>query len=452
MGNILSLTIFLPLLGATILAIFLRGDDDAAQSNAKWVALVTTSTTFVSSLFIITNFDPADTGFQLVEQRDWILGLQYKVGVDGVSVLFVMLTTFLMPLVIGACWDMRQRVKEYMIAFMLLETMLLGAFLALDIVLFYLFAEACLIPVFLIIGIWGGAHRVQAGFKFFLLALCGSAAMLLAFVAMFDAAGSTDVAVLLDHSFDPQSVNLAGSAVTGGLQTLLWLALFAAFAIKMALWPLHTWFPDAEEQAPSAGSIVMAALLAKVGGYGLLRFLLPMLPVGTEVMAPFVLTLAAVAIVYAALVALLQDDMKKVIAYGAVAHMGYVTMGVVSLNQQGLDGAIFHLISHSLIVTALFVCMGALHHRMETTQISAFGGITKRMPSFALTLMFFLMASAGLPGTAGFVGPFLSIVGVFQVNTWVAVAAAVGIVLSGAYAVGLFRRVMFGDLIKESLK
>jgi NADH-quinone oxidoreductase subunit M len=452
MGNVLSLTTFLPLLGAVILALFLRGDDVAAQSNAKWVALVTTAVTFLTSLFIFGNFDPADPGFQMVEQRDWLLGLQYKMGVDGISILFVMLTTFLMPLVIASCWDVKERVKEYMIAFLLLETLMLGVFMALDLVLFYLFFEAGLIPMFLIIGIWGGKNRIYASFKFFLYTFLGSVLMLVAMVAMFSAAGTTDIPTLMTFTFETESFSILGVQIIGGMQTLMWLAFFASFAVKMPMWPVHTWLPDAHVQAPTAGSVVLAAILLKMGGYGFLRFSLPMFPVGSDVMGPMVLWLSAIAIVYTSLVALVQEDMKKLIAYSSVAHMGFVTMGIFAVNQQGLDGAIFQMISHGFISGALFLCVGVIYDRMHTREIDAYGGLVNRMPAYALIFMFFTMANVGLPGTSGFVGEFLTLIGIFQVNTWVAAVATSGVILSAAYALWLYRRVVMGDLIKESLR
>ena len=452
MGNILSLTTFLPLLGAVILALFLRGDDEAAQRNAKWVALVTTVVTFICSMFILTNFDPNNTGFQMVETREWLLGLQYKMGVDGISILFVMLTTFLMPLVIASCWDVKARVKEYMIAFLILETLMLGVFLALDLVLFYLFFEAGLIPMFLIIGIWGGKNRIYASFKFFLYTFLGSVLMLVAMVAMFSEAGTTDIPTLMTHTFGTESFSVLGVQIVGGMQTLMWLAFFASFAVKMPMWPVHTWLPDAHVQAPTAGSVVLAAILLKMGGYGFLRFSLPMFPVGSEVMGPLVLWLSAIAIVYTSLVALVQEDMKKLIAYSSVAHMGYVTMGIFAVNQQGIDGAIFQMISHGFISGALFLCVGVIYDRMHTREIDAYGGLVNRMPAYALIFLFFTMANVGLPGTSGFVGEFLVLVGIFQVNTWVALIATSGVILSAAYALWLYRRVVMGDLIKESLK
>jgi NADH-quinone oxidoreductase subunit M len=452
MENLLSIITFIPAVAAGILALFLRGDDQAARNNAKWVALVATSTTFLVSVFVLVGFDPADTGFQFVEEYDWILGLKYKMGVDGISILFVMLTTFLMPITIASCWTMETRVKEYMIAFLMLETLMLGVFCALDLVLFYLFFEAGLIPMFLIIGIWGGKERIYAAFKFFLYTFLGSVLMLVAMVAMYVDAGTTDIPSLLTHIFASETMNVAGVHVVGGLQTLLFLAFFASFAVKMPMWPVHTWLPDAHVQAPTAGSVVLAAILLKMGGYGFLRFSLPMFPIGADLLSPLVLWMSAIAIVYTSLVALAQEDMKKLIAYSSVAHMGYVTMGIFAANQQGVDGAIFQMISHGFISGALFLCVGVIYDRMHTRDIDAYGGLVNRMPHYALIFMFFTMANVGLPGTSGFVGEFLVLVGIFQVNTWVAAVATSGVILSAAYGLWLYRRVVFGDLIKESLK
>lgn len=452
MGNLLSLTTFIPLLGAIILALFLRGDDAAAQGNAKWVAMATTVSTFLVSLFILFGFDASNTDFQMVEEREWLMGMSYKMGVDGISILFVMLTTFLMPLVIASCWNVSTRVKEYMIAFLLLETLMLGVFMALDLVLFYLFFEAGLIPMFLIIGIWGGKNRIYASFKFFLYTFLGSVLMLVAMVAMFSQAGTTDIPELMAFQFEYDTFPFLGINIIGGMQTLMWMAFFASFAVKMPMWPVHTWLPDAHVQAPTAGSVVLAAILLKMGGYGFLRFSLPMFPIGSEVMGTFVLWLSAIAIIYTSLVALVQQDMKKLIAYSSVAHMGYVTMGIFAVNQQGIDGAIFQMISHGFISGALFLCVGVIYDRMHTREINAYGGLVNRMPAYALIFLFFTMANVGLPGTSGFVGEFLVLVGIFQVNTWVATFATSGVILSAAYALWLYRRVVLGDLIKESLR
>ena len=452
MDNLLSIVTFIPAVAAAILAVFLRGSDEAAQRNAKWVALIATTLTFVVSLFILFEFDASNTGFQFVEDREWLLGLKYKMGVDGISVLFVMLTTFMMPLTIAASWGVTTRVKEYMIAFLLLETLMLGVFMALDLVLFYLFFEAGPIPMFLIIGIWGGKERIYASFKFFLYTFLGSVLMLVAMVAMFSDAGTTDIAALLKHEFESETFSVLGVHVIGGMQTLMFLAFFASFAVKMPMWPVHTWLPDAHVQAPTAGSVVLAAILLKMGGYGFLRFSLPMFPVGAEVLTPLVLWMSAIAIVYTSLVALAQSDMKKLIAYSSVAHMGYVTMGIFAANQQGVDGAIFQMLSHGFISGALFLCVGVIYDRMHTREIDAYGGLVNRMPAYALIFMFFTMANVGLPGTSGFIGEFLTLVGIFQVNTWVAAVATTGVILSAAYALWLYRRVVMGDLIKESLR
>ncbi len=452
MDNLISILIFLPLIGAAILGFFLRGDEPAARRNAKWLALIATSATFLFSIALIGGFDPNDTGFQFVEEREWIFGLTYKVGVDGISVLFVMLTTFLMPITIAACWNVEHRVKEYMIAFLVLESLMIGVFVALDLVLFYLFFEAGLIPMFLIIGIWGGKARIYAAFKFFLYTFLGSVLMLVAMITMYIDAGTTDIPALLNHRFGSETFSLMGFQIVGGLQTLLWLAFFASFAVKMPMWPVHTWLPDAHVQAPTAGSVVLAAILLKMGGYGFLRFSLPMFPVASDLLAPLVLWLSAIAIVYTSLVALAQSDMKKLIAYSSVAHMGYVTMGIFAANQQGIDGAIFQMISHGFISGALFLCVGVIYDRMHTREIDAYGGLVNRMPAYAAIFMLFTMANVGLPGTSGFVGEFLTLMGVFQVNTWVALVATAGVILSASYALWLYRRVVFGDLIKESLK
>lgn len=452
MDNLLSIVTFLPLLAALILAVFLRGTDEAAQRNAKILALVASLATFVISIAIYTEFDPSNTGFQLVEEYDWFGGLKYKVGVDGISVLFVLLTTFLMPIVIGACWVVTDRVKEYMILFLILETLMIAVFCALDLVLFYVVFEAGLIPMFLIIGIWGGQNRVYAAFKFFLYTLFGSVLMLVAMLAMWWDAGTTDIPTLLNHQFSSDAISLLGFQIFGGLQTLLFLAFFASFAVKMPMWPVHTWLPDAHVQAPTAGSVVLAAILLKMGGYGFLRFNLPMFPVASDYLATFVMTLSVIAIIYTSLVALMQQDMKKLIAYSSVAHMGFVTMGIFALNQQGLDGAIFQMISHGFISGALFLSVGVIYDRMHTREIDAYGGLVVRMPVYAMIFMFFTMANVGLPGTSGFVGEFLTLSAAFQVNTWIAFLATTGVILSAGYALWLYRRVVFGDLIKESLK
>ncbi|MBF9032256.1 NADH-quinone oxidoreductase subunit M [Rhodobacterales bacterium HKCCE3408] len=455
MDNILSIVTFLPAIAAIFMGV-LKGDDPAAQRNAKWLALAATSATFLVSLAILFQFDPNDTGFQMVEESEWLFGLSYRVGVDGISVLFVMLTTFLMPLVVAACWNVTHRVKEYMMALLILETLMLGVFVALDLVLFYLFFEGGLIPMFLIIGIWGGKDRIYAAFKFFLYTFLGSVLMLVAMVAMYIDAGTSCIGgcevSLLTHQFGAGTLDIAGVQVVGGMQTLLFLAFFASFAVKMPMWPVHTWLPDAHVQAPTAGSVVLAAILLKMGGYGFLRFSLPMFPVASDLLAEFVMILSVIAIIYTSLVAMMQEDMKKLIAYSSVAHMGYVTMGIFAANQQGIDGAIFQMLSHGFVSGALFLCVGVIYDRMHTRDIDAYGGLVVRMPAYAAVFMLFTMANVGLPGTSGFVGEFLTLIGIFKVNTWIGVLAATGVILSACYALWLYRRVVFGDLIKESLK
>lgn len=438
---ILSLVTFLPLVGV-LLILLINDDSPNARRNIRAIALWTTSITFVISLFIWTGFDNSQAGFQFVEKFAWLdSGISYHMGVDGISMLFVILTTFLMPLCILASWEsIEKRVKAYMIAFLLLETLMIGVFCALDIVLFYVFFEAGLIPMFIIIGVWGGKRRVYASFKFFLYTLAGSVLMLLAIMAMFYQSGTTDIPTLLTHQF-PAS-----------MQTWLWLAFFASFAVKMPMWPVHTWLPDAHVEAPTAGSVILAAILLKMGGYGFLRFSLPMFPLASEMFAPLVFTLSVVAIIYTSLVALMQEDMKKLIAYSSVAHMGFVTMGIFAMNQEGVQGAIFQMLSHGLVSGALFLCVGVIYDRMHTREIDAYGGLVNNMPKYATVFMVFTMANVGLPGTSGFVGEFLTMLGVFRVNTWVAFFAATGVILSAAYALWLYRRVIFGALTKESLK
>ncbi len=382
------------------------------------------------------------SAFQLVEERNWFgAGLVYKLGVDGMSLPFVLLTTFLMPFCILASWkSITFRVKEYMIAFLVLETLMIGVFCALDLLLFYLFFEGGLIPMFLIIGIWGGKRRVYASFKFFLYTLVGSLLMLLAVMAMYGVAGTTDITVLLKTHF-PAS-----------MQTWLWLAFFASFAVKMPMWPVHTWLPDAHVEAPTAGSVILAGILLKMGGYGFIRFSLPMFPDASLYFAPLVFALSVIAIVYTSLVALVQEDMKKLIAYSSVAHMGFVTMGLFAMTEQGVQGAIFQMVSHGLVSGALFLCVGVVYDRMHTREIAAYGGLVERMPLYAVAFLVFTMANVGLPGTSGFIGEFLTMIGTFKVNSWVAFFATTGVILSAAYALFLYRRVIFGVLDKPNLK
>ncbi|MER9026830.1 NADH-quinone oxidoreductase subunit M [Mesorhizobium sp. M0674] len=438
---ILSLVTFLPLVGV-LLILFIRDDSPNARRNIRAIAFTTTAATFIISLFIWTGFDNSQAGFQFVEKFAWLdSGISYHMGVDGISMLFVILTTFLMPLCILASWEaIDKRVKAYMIAFLLLETLMIGVFCALDIVLFYVFFEAGLIPMFIIIGVWGGKRRVYASFKFFLYTLAGSVLMLLAIMAMFFQAGTTDIPTLLTHNFPAH------------MQTWLFLAFFASFAVKMPMWPVHTWLPDAHVEAPTAGSVILAGILLKMGGYGFLRFSLPMFPLASEMFAPLVFTLSVVAIIYTSLVALMQEDMKKLIAYSSVAHMGFVTIGIFAMNQEGVQGAIFQMLSHGLVSGALFLCVGVIYDRMHTREIDAYGGLVNNMPKYATVFLIFTMANVGLPGTSGFVGEFLTMLAVFRVNTWVAFFAATGVILSAAYALWLYRRVIFGALTKESLK
>ncbi len=437
MSNILSVVTFLPLVGALLIV----GLNSEAKNNARWIALWTTIITFLVSLFIWWNFDKTNAGFQFVEEYNWLGPLKYKMGVDGISMLFVILTTFLMPLCILASWEsIEDRVKEYMIAFLVLETLMLGVFCALDLVLFYLFFEGGLIPMFLIIGVWGGKRRVYASFKFFLYTLLGSVLMLLAMMAMYWHAGTSDIPTLLATKFPPD------------MQWWLWLAFFASFAVKMPMWPVHTWLPDAHVEAPTAGSVILAGILLKMGGYGFLRFSLPMFPIASEQLAPLVFTLSIVAIIYTSLVALVQEDIKKLIAYSSVAHMGFVTMGIFTASQQGIDGAIFQMLSHGIVSAALFLCVGVVYDRLHTREIAAYGGIVERMPMYAVAFMVFTMANVGLPGTSGFVGEFLTLLSAFGANTWVAILATTGVILSAAYALYLYRRVIFGPLTKPSLK
>jgi NADH-quinone oxidoreductase subunit M len=437
---VIFVILVLPLVGALFITL-VRGDGVAESRNARWVALYTTLITFAVSLVLVWRFDPTSPEFQFVEKRDWLGGaISYQMGVDGISLPFVILTTALMPLCIIASWSaIERRVREYMIAFLVLETTMIGTFCALDLVLFYLFFEGGLIPMFLIIGVWGGPRRVYASFKFFLYTLLGSVLMLLAIMAMYWDAGTTDIPTLLRHGFPV------------ALQTWAWFAFFASFAVKMPMWPVHTWLPDAHVEAPTAGSVILAAILLKMGGYGFLRFSLPMFPLASQEFAPLIFALSVVAIIYTSLVALVQDDMKKLIAYSSVAHMGFVTMGIFAATAQGVAGGIFQMVSHGIVSGALFLSVGVIYDRMHTREITAYGGLVNRMPLYAAAFMVFTLANVGMPGTSGFVGEFLSLIGTFKVNIWVATLATIGVILSAAYALWLYRKVIFGVLDKPKL-
>jgi NADH-quinone oxidoreductase subunit M len=440
-GNwVLSALLILPVVGAILIAL-LRGESPETLKNVRYIALWTTLLTFLVSLYGWMLFDPSKPGFQLVEKSDWFSNvILYKLGVDGISMPFVLLTTFLMPLCILASWrSIKTRVKSYFIAFLILETLMIGVFEALDLLLFYVFFEGGLIPMFLIIGVWGGKRRVYAAFKFFLYTLAGSLLMLLGIMAMYWTAHTSDIEVLLHTHFSPN------------MQFWLWLAFFASFAVKMPMWPVHTWLPDAHVEAPTAGSVILAGILLKMGGYGFLRFSLPMFPDASVYFAPMVFALSIIAIIYTSLVALVQEDMKKLIAYSSVAHMGFVTMGLFAANTQGVQGAVFQMVSHGLVSGALFLCVGVVYDRMHTRDIAAYGGLVARMPRYAVAMLVFTLANVGLPGTSGFVGEFLTLIGAFQANTWVALLATTGVILSAAYALYLYRRVIFGVLHKSSL-
>ena len=440
-SHILSIVTFLPLLGAAAI-LLTSGSETVVARNARWIALITTIVEFAISIYIWVKFDGSIAAFQFVEQADWLgPGIGYHMGVDGISMLFIVLTCGLMPFCILASWEsIETRVAEYMVAFLALEALMIGVFCALDLVLFYLFFEGGLIPMFLIIGVWGGKRRVYASFKFFLYTLLGSVLMLLAILAMYNMAGTTDIVTLLHYHFPP------------AMQFWLWLAFFASFAVKMPMWPVHTWLPDAHVEAPTAGSVILAAILLKMGGYGFLRFSIPMFASASATFAPFVFTLSIVAIIYTSLVALAQEDIKKLIAYSSVAHMGFVTMGIFTLTHQGVEGGIFQMLSHGVVSGALFLCVGVIYDRMHTREIAAYGGLVNRMPIYAACFMIFTLANVGLPGTGGFVGEFLTMLGAFAVNTWVAIFSATGVILSAAYALYVYRRVVFGDLVKPALQ
>ena len=442
----LSILTFVPALGALVIAIFrftARSEDQGLiDRNSRWVAWLATMVTLGMSILLVANFDTEATGFQFVHEVTWLeqIGLGYRMGVDGLSVLFVLLTAFLMPLCIMASGAIKNRVADYMIAFLLLETLVIGVFCALDLVLFYIFFEGGLIPMFIIIGVWGGQNRVYAAFKFFLYTLLGSVLMLVAMIVMFLQAGTTDVTVLLETEFARNA------------QMWMWLAFFASFAVKMPMWPVHTWLPDAHVQAPTAGSVILAGVLLKLGGYGFLRFSLPMFPEASAYFAPMVFVLSIIAIIYTSLVAFRQTDIKKLIAYSSVAHMGFVTMGLFAMNETGVQGAIFQMISHGVISGALFLCVGVIYDRMHTREIAFYGGLVHKMPVFAAIFGLFAMANVGLPGTSGFVGEIMTMVGAFQVDWWIATGAAVGVILSAMYMLTVYRDVVFGEITNPKLE
>jgi NADH-quinone oxidoreductase subunit M len=443
--NLLSVITFLPLVGAVailVLKALSRKDDEAVlDTNAKWISLWTTFLTLALTVILLLEFDQTKVGYQFVEKIEWFSFLSYHLGVDGISILFVALTAFLMPLCILASWSsIKTRVVEYMIAFLMLETLVIGVFTALDMFLFYVFFEGGLVPMFLIIGIWGGKNRIYASYKFFLYTLLGSVLMLAAMLYMINIAGTSDITELSKFKFSE------------AVQPWLWLAFFASFAVKMPMWPVHTWLPDAHVEAPTAGSVMLAGILLKLGGYGFLRFNLPMFPQASEMFTPFVLTLSVIAIVYTSLVAFRQTDIKKLIAYSSVAHMGFVTMGIFAGNQAGVQGAVYQMISHGIISGALFLCVGVVYDRWHTREIAFYGGLTKLMPHYAFVFLLFTMANVGLPGTSGFVGEILTMTGVYQASTWAALVAASGVILSAMYALTLYKRVMYGDVENEALK
>ncbi|MEZ0225266.1 MAG: NADH-quinone oxidoreductase subunit M [Alphaproteobacteria bacterium] len=439
---ILSLITFLPLLGVLFM-FFIRGDKETVARNARNTALLTSVFTFALSLYMYAAFDKTSAEFQFVEHAPWLpnTNISYKLGVDGISIFFVLLSTFLTPICVLASWEsIEHRVKEYMISFLLLETMMVGMFCALDLVLFYVFFEGVLIPMFVIIGVWGGPRRVYAAFKFFLYTLLGSVLLLLAVLAIYLKLGTTDIAQLSTMSLPPE------------MQKWLWLAFFASFAVKVPMWPVHTWLPDAHVEAPTAGSVILAGVLLKMGGYGFLRLSLPLLPDACAYFTPLIFTLSVVAVIYTSLVALAQEDMKKLIAYSSVAHMGFVTLGIFTFTQQGIDGAMFQMLSHGIVSAALFLCVGVVYDRLHTREIGRYGGLVNNMPRYATAFMVFALASVGLPGTSGFIGEFLVLAGSYQVSTTVTALAATGVVLGAAYMLFLYKRVVFGVLEKPDVR
>ena len=438
---VLSLITFLPLVGALVI-MSVRGEEAVVASNARWAALWTSLIVFGLSLVLWVDFDPTQSGFQFRETLPWLpaWGISYRMGVDGISVLFVLLSTALTPICILASWQaITKRVREYMLAFLILETMMVGMFCALDAVLFYMFFEGVLIPMYLIIGVWGGPRRVYAALKFFLFTLAGSVLMLLALLAMWYRTGNTDMVTWLHTGFPV------------GMQSWLFLAFLASFAVKVPMWPVHTWLPDAHVEAPTAGSVILAGVLLKMGAYGFLRFSVPMLPQATATFAPLMYALGVIAVVYTALVAFAQTDMKKLIAYSSVAHMGVVVIGIFTVNVQGISGALFQMLSHGVVSAALFLCVGVVYDRIHSREIARYGGLADRMPAYALAFMLFSMASIGLPGTSGFVGEFLVLVGAFKVSFWLALLGSLGMILGAAYTLWLYRRIIFGAITRADL-
>jgi NADH-quinone oxidoreductase subunit M len=439
---ILSLLTWLPLVGVAFI-MTVRGTDEVVARNARFAALWTSLIVFLLSLKLWFGFDTTEPGFQFQEHITWLpdFRVDYRMGVDGISVLFVLLSTLLTPICILASWEaITTRVREYMIAFLVLETMMVGMFCAQDFIVFYMFFEGVLIPMFLIIGVWGGARRVYASFKFFLYTLTGSILMLLAVLAVWYVAGTTDLAVLMQAQFSSR------------MQFWLFLAFLASFAVKVPMWPVHTWLPDAHVEAPTAGSVILAGVLLKMGAYGFLRFSLPMLPQASTAFAPLMFALGVIAVIYTSLVALAQTDMKKLIAYSSVAHMGVVIIGIFTFNAQGIQGALLQMLSHGIVSAALFLCVGVVYDRVHTRDIARYGGLAQRMPAYAVVFMLFTMASIGLPGTSGFVGEFLVLVGAFQVNFWLALLGSMGMILGAAYMLYLYRRVIFGTITRDDLR
>ena len=438
---ILSAIIFIPLIGAFFI-FATKGVQKNVEKNSKYVAIFSSLTNFLLSIFLWYSFDTTTADFQFVEKKKWMEGfINFQLGVDGISILFILLTTFIAPVCIfSAIHSIKFKIKEFLIAILVMETLMLGVFCSLDLVIFYLFFEGGLIPMFLIIGIWGGPKRVYSAFKFFLFTLLGSVLMLVAIISIYWITGTSDVIKLLDIRIPTE------------YQYLLWLAFFSSFAVKLPMWPVHTWLPDAHVEAPTAGSVILAAILLKMAGYGFLRFSLGLFPVASDYFTPLIFTLSIMAIIYTSLVALMQEDMKKLIAYSSVAHMGFVTLGIFSLTKQGLEGSIIQMISHGLISAALFLCVGVVYDRFHSRMISSYGGLVNIMPKYSLVFIIFVLAALGLPGTSGFVGEFLVLVGVLQKNILVAILASLGVILAAAYMLWLYKRVIFGKITNSEIK